>query len=102
LRKNAEERRVCEKTTAFDESVITRSVSAAFVEIVSKGAFRFTPDGSFEGQASQIRIHHRDSTRSSETRKLNQKETDQGRSGSSISEDLQGKDSSSDEEKEVK
>lgn len=90
-----------EKTIALDESVITSSSSESFVEIIPRGAFRISPDGSFEGEASQVRIHHRDTTQSSETRKLNQKETDQSRSGSATSKDLQDDSSTTDEEKEV-
>ncbi|MBD3630529.1 hypothetical protein [Cyclobacterium sp.] len=90
-----------EKTITLDESAITRSVSGSFIEIVPRGAFRISADGSFEGEASQVRIHRRDTTQSSETRKLNQKETDQRRSGSFTSEDLQDSSSTTDEEKEV-
>ncbi|MFO7825430.1 MAG: hypothetical protein R6V72_15945 [Cyclobacterium sp.] len=90
-----------EKTIALDESAITTTGSGSFIEIVPRGAFRISNDGNFEGEASQVRIHHRDTTQSSETRKLNQKETDQSRSGSSASEDRQDSSFTIDEEKEV-
>ncbi|WP_162343239.1 hypothetical protein [Cyclobacterium salsum] len=90
-----------QKTIALDESVITRTGSKSFVEIIPRGAFRISPDGSFEGEASQVRFHHRDTTQSSEIRKLDQKETDQSRSGSVTSQDLQDTNSTIDEEKEV-
>ncbi|SEJ15539.1 hypothetical protein SAMN05192553_102662 [Cyclobacterium xiamenense] len=79
-----------EKAISLDESVLTRTGSGSYIEVIPRGAIRISPDGSFEGEASQVRIHHRDTAQVSEARRLDQKATDRGRSELATTEDLKG------------
>ncbi|WP_375584289.1 hypothetical protein [Cyclobacterium xiamenense] len=90
-----------EKAISLDESVLTRTRSGSYIEVIPRGAIRISPDGSFEGEASQIRIHHRDTTQRSETRRLDQKASDRGRSKLATTEDQKGSLSVREREKDV-
>lgn len=90
-----------EKAISLDESVLTRTGSESYIEVIPRGAIRISPDGSFEGEASQVRIHHRDTAQVSETRRIDEKVTDRGRSELVASEDLKGTTSVHQREKDV-
>ncbi|WP_375585986.1 hypothetical protein [Cyclobacterium xiamenense] len=90
-----------EKAISLDESVLTRTGSGSYIEVIPRGTFRISPDGSFEGEASQVRIHHRDTTQISETRRIDKKKADRSRSKLATTEDQKGSLSVREQEKDV-
>ncbi len=69
------------KEVDLDRKVLARTGSEAFVEIIPRGTFRILPDGTFEGEAEEIRTFRRDTTVRNEDERSNLREDDHRRSG---------------------
>lgn len=70
---------VSQKSTSLDERIITRTSRDAFTEIIPRGAFRISPDGTFEGEAEAVRTFVRDTTTRHEDRRADEREDDHRR-----------------------
>ncbi|WP_460513020.1 hypothetical protein [Cyclobacterium sediminis] len=88
-------------TGSFDQERIRLDYSQTFIDIVPRGTFRVSPDGSFEGEASNIRIHHRDSSRQEDQTKVDLTSSDSSASFAQLDSAASDESSSDDQEREV-
>ena len=89
-------------TRTLDQQVIALTYSDSFVDIVPRGPFRISPDGSFEGQAAEVRIHHRDSSRREANTKVDLSSSDSSASFSQIDSALSSESNTEKFDKQVK
>lgn len=56
----------------------TQTGTRATIDIIPRGAFRISSNGTFEGEALQVSIYHRDTARARETVEMKTEEADRG------------------------
>jgi hypothetical protein len=67
-----------QKAVQLKRAKDTQAGTRSIIDIVPRGAFRISSDGTFEGEALQIRIHRRDTARAREALEINTAEADRG------------------------
>ena len=71
-------------TGSLDQERLRFDYSQSFIDIVPRGIFRISPNGSFEGEASALSIHHRDSSRQQDRTKVDLTTSDSSASFSQL------------------
>jgi hypothetical protein len=78
--------RIIKKEFDFGRQSITNTGSNTLMQIIPRGVFRILPDGTFEGEAEEIRSYRRDTTVKHEDERSNIKEEDESRTGHELKE----------------
>lgn len=86
-----------EKIRNIDETITIRRDGDYFTEIIPRGPFTISPDGSFSGEAESVTIHGKSAEQREESRTVAESERDKG----NVQESREEKETSIDEQKNV-